>query len=91
MQKSRSKQSFKEFLLAIFYELSQTYNRGQNLLGHMSFALKEAFPVRKLLPNGGGVVGVISNRNFLQNTKWVMSFVLNCSMTSNARQTPEQY
>ena len=26
------------------------YNRGQNLLRHMSFALKEAFSVRKLLP-----------------------------------------
>ena len=27
-----------------------TYNRGQNSLGNMSFALKEAFPVRKLRP-----------------------------------------
>ena len=27
-----------------------SYNRGQNSLGHMSFAFKEAFPVRKLLP-----------------------------------------
>ena len=28
----------------------RSHNRGQNLLGHMSFALKEAFPVCKLLP-----------------------------------------
>ena len=28
----------------------ETYNRRQNSLEHMSFALKEAFPVRKLLP-----------------------------------------
>ena len=27
-----------------------TYNRGQNSLGQMSFALKEAFPVCELLP-----------------------------------------
>ena len=30
--------------------VSRTYNCGQNSLGHMSFALKEAFPVCKLLP-----------------------------------------
>ena len=30
---------------------TDSYNRGQNSLGHMSFALKEAFPVRKLRPS----------------------------------------
>ena len=30
--------------------ISKSYNCEQSSLGHMSFALKEAFPVRKLLP-----------------------------------------
>ena len=34
-----------------FELLSRNYNRGQNSLGHMSFALKEPFPVRKVLPS----------------------------------------